>query len=107
MLVIKIIRGKEFTETSLFEASEPRYCVDAVSSYPEWCDRVRDMTDGYSLPCNYLMDAPGEADFDGKTAFPFIYISFRDERGDMQVILTRRCRVYIMHEGKTVDSIVC
>lgn len=109
MVVIKVIQGSnsEHPRTQLFEANQPAYNHDAVSSYQEWCDYVKGATDNYSLSRIMLMEEPFERDFNGTTAFPFFAICFDDAEGYRNVLFTRRATVYIMHEGKTVDTIHC
>lgn len=109
MLVIKVIYRESdgFNRTYLFEAKQPTYFSDAVSSYQEWCDKVKDFTDNYKTPVTYIMDFPTEDDFNGTTAFPFLCIFYDNPNNELSLLLVRQSQIYVMSDGKTIDSISC
>jgi len=114
MMTIKVIHktqeGKELK--FLFEADSPVYNYESFKDYKDWCAKYRELTDTYTLPCKLIMDDVIE---DTETN-SFLYLHFycnnnhnlsKDVNADRLVLLIQRALVYIMQDGKTVDTISC
>ena len=106
MMTIKII-NKEVTDvetrTYLFEVGNPRYNIISYENFKDHCTKWGELTEGNSIPAHSAMRCVQESDGPGS----FLAIHYRADNGELCFIGTRHSIVYIMHEGKTIDTIYC
>jgi len=104
MMTMKIIHNTgEEQDTSLFEGNNLRYRYVNFKDFKDYCQKWGELTEGHSIPCDGNACYVGEDEGAGS----FLAIHYNDNNRELCFIGARKSTVYIMHEGKTIDTIYC
>jgi len=103
MMTVKIQRNDGPHQTQLFEITNPEYQILNAFDYEGFCVLVKSYTKDYQIPNFLLIDTrEPEKEFDFLVIF-----SLTGNTDTSKVIFARNATVYIMSEGKTIDTIYC
>ena len=106
MMTIKILsRTKEGQTTSLFEGNNFRHKIVEYKDYKDYCSKWGELTVAHSIPSFIAMEDVKEKE--GAGSFLAIHYNENSNINEYRFIGTRGSIVYIMHEGKTIDTIYC
>ena len=109
MMTIKVCKRNDlgfFDKTYLHEVNNPRYVDVEFKDYEDFCRIYKEYSSDYKKKSFMDMNVIKESENNGGH---ILVISFDiDETiGRDGVIFTRNSTVYIMSDGKTVDTIYC
>ncbi len=103
MMTIKVQRKDEHGMTYLHEVKNPQYRYEYYKNYNDYCDLFKRQSEDYLLVTHVDMrDLPADT---GEGQLLSIHYSLEDNT--LGVIFTQNAVVYVMSDGKTIDTIYC
>ena len=106
MMTIKIISKFEGEIiTFLFEVNNPRHKIVNYADYKDYCKKWGELTEAHNTPAFVAMCDVKENE--GAGSLLAIHYNTNSDIGELRFIGARNAVVYIMHEGKTIDTIYC